>query len=101
MDTKPPATGDRPPAEPRLIVPQVPGPADLPRSAVTPDGRLTTPAEEERRNLQKAAAELLAELESIDVSADAQEDSEEVWDEVMRRIDEGRPHRPLFGGAGP
>jgi hypothetical protein len=96
MSRKKPATGDRPPAEPRLILPQVPRSEDLPRSAVTPEGRLIPETPEEREARSKALLEWLADMD--DPNSPNEPDPPEMWDEIMRSIDEGRPHRPLFGG---
>jgi hypothetical protein len=58
-------------------------------------GQLLPQSEEE----QKARTEALRRLfDEWPDHADDGSDSDEVWREVMRSIDEGRPHRPLFEG---
>jgi hypothetical protein len=49
---------------------------------------------EERRSRAEHA---LAALDRIETMTD-ETDSDELWAEVMRGIDEGRPERPLFAG---
>lgn len=64
------------------------------KSAVDANGRLLPITDEE---LRARAEELARALEEIDRTA-GPSDSPEVWREVMRSIDESRPHRPLFEG---
>lgn len=58
-------------------------------------GRLRPLSDEERRARSAALRKAFDEwpTEAADGS-----DSDEVWREVMRGIDECRPHRPLFEG---
>jgi hypothetical protein len=96
MSRKQNTTGGRPPAETGRIVPTSLRPENLPRSAVTPDGRLIPLTDAERRDYEAGLAKLWEELAE---EGPEETDGPAVWDEVMRRIDEGRPHRPLFGGT--
>jgi hypothetical protein len=66
----------------------------LTRSPLDEKGRLRPISDEEL----KARAERLARaLEEIDQTA-GDRDTDEIWREVYRSIDENRPHRPLFKG---
>jgi hypothetical protein len=58
-------------------------------------GRLLSLTDEQRRARSEALARA---LDQIDTITDAT-DTDEVWADVMRGIDEGRPHRPLFEGS--
>lgn len=67
-----------------------------PRGDVDPaTGRLRPLSDEQR----KARTEALNR--ALDALADLTDatDTDATWREVMRGIDEGRPHRPLFEGA--
>ncbi len=57
-------------------------------------GRRPQPTEEERKARQEALKLALELMETITDETDTDEN----WREVMRGIDEGRPHRPLFKG---
>lgn len=67
---------------------------DTPRSAVDARGRLLPRSEAERK---AHSAELARALDAMDALTDDR-DTDEVWAEVYRGIDAGRPHRPLFEG---
>jgi hypothetical protein len=60
----------------------------------TTTGRLLPLTEEE---LQARREAILADLDENDATTD-ETDTDEVWREVMRGINESRPHRPLFEG---
>jgi excisionase family DNA binding protein len=63
--------------------------------AVDPEtGRLLPVTEEQRKERSaKLAAAIARRAQTTDAS-----DTDEVWREVFRGIDESRPHRPLFEG---
>ncbi len=69
-----------------------------PFSAETVDrttGQILPMSEEERLARFEALRRLFEEWEAAPPD---ESDTEEIWREVMRSIDEGRPHRPLFEG---
>jgi hypothetical protein len=68
----------------------------LPRPGVTAGGRLIRSTAARRRARGVALRELLEGFDAAPLGAD---DAPEVWEAVRRGIDEGRPHRPLFGGG--
>jgi hypothetical protein len=57
-------------------------------------GSLPKRTEEERKARSEALKRALDLMETITDETDTDEN----WREVMRGIDEGRPHRPLFKG---
>lgn len=57
-------------------------------------GRLQALTDRERKARSEALRLVLEEIADIT----DQSDTDEVWREVMRGIDEGRAHRPLFEG---
>ena len=57
-------------------------------------GKLIPLHDEELRLHNAEAIRALDEIAGLSDETDTQE----VWDEVYRGIDEGRPHRPLFEG---
>jgi hypothetical protein len=61
-----------------------------------PDVRELIPRTEADRRARSEA--LLAALDAVEAVPADQTDSPEVWAEVYRGIDEGRPERPLFEG---
>ena len=82
-----------------------PQPSEAPLMAIAPTparpggvdpttGRLRHLTDEERRARSEALNRGLDELEQITDETD----TDEMWREFMRGIDEGRPHRPLFEG---
>ncbi len=65
----------------------------LPPSCLGPDGKLRRMSEEEHRLYIESA---LRRLDEIDQMTD--EDPPGAFEEFMRGLDEGRPHRPQFKG---
>ena len=63
----------------------------LPPSCLGPDGKLPRMSEEEHRRYMESA---LRRLDEIDLMTD--EDPPGAFEEFMRGLDAGRPHRPLF-----
>ena len=57
-------------------------------------GSLPPLTDEQRKARSEALKRALDEIETITDETDTAEN----WREVMRGIDEGRPHRPLFKG---
>jgi hypothetical protein len=57
-------------------------------------GRLRPISDEERRTRSAALRRALAEIAEITDETD----TDEVWADIFRSIDESRPHRPLFEG---
>jgi hypothetical protein len=66
---------------------------ELPKSCLGADGKLPPINEEERRLRAEALRET---LEAISLIPD--DDPPGTFEEFMRGIDEGRPHRPMFKG---
>ncbi len=67
--------------------------ASLPPSCLGPDGKFRSMSEEEKREYLESARRRLDEIEQM-----TDEDPPGSFEEFMRGIDEGRPHRPLFTG---
>ncbi len=65
----------------------------LPPSCLGPDGKLPRMSEEERREHLESALRRLDEIEQM-----TDEDPPGAFEEFMRGLDEGRPHRPMFKG---
>lgn len=65
----------------------------LPPSCLGPDGKLPRMSEEEHRRYIESA---LRRLDEIDQMTD--EDPPGAFEEFMRGLDKGRPHRPQFKG---
>ena len=65
----------------------------LPPSCLGPDGRLPRLTEEEHRLYIKSALRRLDEIEQI---PDGEDDPPDALEQMMKGIDEMRPHRPLF-----
>jgi hypothetical protein len=66
-----------------------------PGAVDTATGRLQPLTDQERRARSEALGRALDEIAGmIDET-----DTDEVWRDVMRGIDESRPHRPLFEGS--
>jgi len=57
-------------------------------------GRLLPLTDEQRRARSEALRRALDDVEAMA----GPDDTDDAWREVMRGVDEGRPHRPLFGG---
>jgi hypothetical protein len=68
-------------------------PASLPPSCLGPDGKLPKMSEEERRRHLESVRKRLAEIEQM-----TDEDPPGAFEEFMRGLDEGRPHRPMYTG---
>ena len=66
---------------------------ELPKSCLGPDGKIPAMTEEERHQRSEALRET---LEAIAKMPD--DDPPGSFEEFMRGIDEGRPHRPMFKG---
>lgn len=68
-----------------------------PRSgSVDPDtGQLRPQTDQERQARAEALRRAFDEIGAITDETD----TDEIWRDVMRGIDENRPHRPLFEGA--
>ena len=56
-------------------------------------GRLLPLTDEQRKARSEALARVFSELAPADET-----ETDEAWRDVLRGIDEGRPHRPLFEG---
>jgi hypothetical protein len=65
--------------------------ATLPPSCLGPDGKIIRLTEEERKAWCEAARQRLAEIAQM-----PDDDLPSAFEEFMRGIDEGRPHRPLY-----
>jgi hypothetical protein len=65
----------------------------LPPSGLGLDGRLRLLTDEERRHHIESARQRLAEIAGM-----TDDDPSGAFEDFMRGIDEGRPHRPLFQG---
>jgi hypothetical protein len=68
-------------------------PQALPPSCLGPDGKLRLESEAERRNRLESVRRRMAEIEQM-----TDEDPPGAFEEFMRGLDEGRPHRPMFKG---
>jgi hypothetical protein len=68
-------------------------PESLPPSYFGPDGKFKTLTEEEHRQYIESALQRLDRIEQM-----TDDDPPGAFEEFMRGIDEGRPHRPLFKG---
>jgi hypothetical protein len=66
-----------------------------PPSCLGPDGKLPMMTEEEHRQYIESALRRLDEIEQI---PDADDDPPDALEQMMKGIDEMRPHRPLFKG---
>jgi excisionase family DNA binding protein len=92
--------GDDPRAqEPRPEPTEAPSmataPTATPHRSVDPAGRLLPLTDEERRARSEALGRALDDIAGMTDDSD----TDEVWRDVMRGIDETRPHRPLFEGS--
>jgi hypothetical protein len=67
----------------------------LPPSCLGLDGKLPKMSEEEHRRYIESAMRRLDEVEQI---PDGDDDPRDALEQMMRGIDETRPHRPLFEG---
>ena len=67
----------------------------LPPSCLGPDGKLPRMSEEQRRLHLESVRRRLAEIDQM-----TDEDPPGAFEEFMRGLDEGRPHRPMFKGLG-
>jgi hypothetical protein len=65
----------------------------LPPSCLGPDGKLPRMSDEERRQHLESVRRNLAEIEEM-----TDDDPPGAFEEFMRGLDEGRPHRPMFKG---
>src|SRR4051794_25610663 len=63
----------------------------LPPSCLGPDGKLPRMSDEERRQRLESVRRRLAEIEQM-----TDDDPPGAFEEFMRRLEEGRPHRPMF-----
>jgi len=68
-------------------------PESLPLSCLGPDGKLPRMSEEERRQHLESVRRRLADIDQM-----TEEDPPGAFEEFMRGLDEGRPHRPMFKG---
>ena len=66
-----------------------------PGSVDAATGRLRPLTDQERKARSEALSQALDEIAGMTDETD----TDEVWRDVMRGIDESRPHRPLFEGA--
>jgi hypothetical protein len=57
-------------------------------------GRARPLSDQEQKDRSLALAQALAEIAAMTDETD----TDEIWAEVFRGVDEGRPHRPLFEG---
>ncbi|MGP0065180.1 MAG: hypothetical protein ACLQGP_16470 [Isosphaeraceae bacterium] len=67
----------------------------LPPSCLGPDGKLPRLTEEEHRRYIESTLRRLDEIEQI---PDGEDDPPDALEQMMRGIDETRPHRPMFKG---
>jgi hypothetical protein len=65
----------------------------LPPSCLGPDGKLPRMSDEERRQRLESVRRHLAEIEEM-----TDDDPPGAFEEFLRGLDEGRPHRPMFKG---
>jgi len=65
----------------------------FPKSCLGPDGKIRRISEEERRQRSDALRKTLDAIAHI-----PDDDPPGAFEEFMRGIDEGRPHRPMFKG---
>lgn len=65
----------------------------LPPSCLGPDGKLSKMSDEEVRQYTESALRRLDEIDQM-----TEEDPPGAFEEFMRGLDEGRPHRPMFKG---
>ncbi len=63
----------------------------LPPSCLGPDGKLRAEDDQERRQRLESISRRLAEIQQM-----TEDDPPGAFEDFMRGIDEGRPHRPLF-----
>jgi hypothetical protein len=68
-------------------------PESLPPSCLGPDGKFKPMSEQEHRQYIESALRRLDKIEQM-----TDDDPPGAFEEFMRGIDEGRPHRPLFKG---
>jgi hypothetical protein len=76
--------------KPETVAPPV---GTLPPSGLGPDGKLLRLSDIERRERRESARRRLAEIAQL-----PDDDPPGAFEEFMRGIDEGRPHRPMFKG---
>jgi len=67
----------------------------LPPSGLGPDGKIIPMTDDERRAWCEAARQRLAEIAQM---TDDEGEPRDAMEQMMRGIDEHRPHRPLFKG---
>jgi hypothetical protein len=65
----------------------------LPPSCLGPDGKLLRMSEDQLRQHLESVRRGLAEIDQM-----TDEDPPGAYEEFMRGLDNGRPHRPLFKG---
>ena len=70
-------------------------PESLPPSCLGLDGKLPIFSEEEHRRYIESALRRLDEIEEI---PDGDEDPPDALEQMMKGIDETRPHRPMYKG---
>lgn len=71
-------------------------PTPAPPHGVDPEtGRLLALTVEQRQARSESLARALDQIEQLTDATD----TDAVWSDVMRGIDESRPHRPLFEGS--
>jgi hypothetical protein len=68
---------------------------ELPQSALGPDGKIIPMTDEERRAWCERARATLAAIAEM---PDDDDEPPDAMEQMMRGIDEHRPHRPLFQG---
>jgi hypothetical protein len=69
------------------------GPSPVPISCLGPDGKMPRMSDEERTRRLESVRQRLAEIEQMD-----DDDPPGAYEQFMRGLDEGRPHRPVFEG---
>ena len=67
----------------------------LPLSGLGTDGKIIPMTDDERRAWREAARRRLAEIAQM---TDDEGEPSDAMEQMMRGIDEHRPHRPLFTG---
>jgi excisionase family DNA binding protein len=85
---------DRPRTQESPVMATAPTP-DRPGAVDPATGRLRPLTDRERRARSEALGRALDAIAGMTDETD----TDEVWRDVLRGIDEGRPHRPLFEGS--
>ncbi len=68
-------------------------PGPLPPSCLGPDGKLRQMSDEERLERLESIRRRMAEIDQM-----TDDDPPGAFEEFLRGLDEGRPHRPMYKG---